>query len=123
MKSHSTIYKTCLFFSIITSQIFTYDSEMTVYDIKNHKILGSYQRIGTIQGHESGIIKKTDQNTIHVIEKQTLSTPGLIGYIKYNISIRKSGHSSKRSYLYLADQSENKPDTDIPKKKHNHIMA
>lgn len=107
-------------FSCISSSIQALDGEMRVYDIKTHALIGSYQRIGTINGCKSGIVKTNNQNSIHVIEKPLQeNSPTIIGYIKYKTTIRETGNSSKKSYLYQAEQSQ---ETDSLKKKHIHLI-
>ena len=123
MKLQSILFITCISFSTLSLPNNTYDSEMRVYHVKNHMLIGSYQRIGTINGYESGIVKMQNKTSINVIEKPELTSTGLIGYIKYKNTIRDSGNSTKRSYLYQAEQSENRADIENIKKKHNHLMA
>ena len=128
MKLKFTLYIACLTLYIAPSQLFAFDSEMRVYDIKTHVLLGTYQRMGTINGYESGIVKRPHQISINVIEKpaQTYpleqASPDLVGYIKYKTTIRESGNSSKRSYLYQAELPEIRVENENLKKKHNHLM-
>jgi len=98
---------------------------MPIYDLNNHTILGNYQRIGTMNGCNSGIASMSNQNSLHVIEKQENEQTSLdcIGYIKYKSSIRESGNSSKKLYLYKTDQSKSPAEKDPLKKKHKHLMA
>ena len=71
MKLNLALYIISISLYSISSPLFAYESEMRVYDIKTHAALGFYQRMGTIDGCESGIVKMNDQSSIHVVEKPT----------------------------------------------------
>lgn len=128
MKLKFALYIACLTLYIASSQLFAFNSEMRVYDVKTHILLGTYQRMGTINGYESGIVKMPHQISINVIEKpaQTCpleqTSPDLVGYIKCKTIIRESGNSSKRSYLYQAELPQDRVEIENVKKKHNHLM-
>lgn len=123
MKLQFLLYTYLLSLCILPFSLYAFDSEIPVYDIKNHTIVGTYQRRGNINGYKSGIITKNDTTTLHAIEKPEQISDDAIGYITYKNIIRESSNSSKKCYLYQADLSDAKAEPDNPKKKHNHLMA
>jgi|GEM_PF-6560634 len=124
IKIINLLFSSLLLFSI--SHIQAFESDMKVYDIRTHKHIGNYQRLGSFGGYESGIVKIGHQ-TFDVLEKPTKiyplphTLPTLVGYIKNKNTMREFGNF-KRAYLYKIQDTRSNVEPEAIKRKHHHLL-